>query len=261
MEYLGALLRSTREKKKLSLEEVHKYTRIPKEILRDIEIDRISTINPVYLRGYLKIYSKYLGMDQATIAQAYKDVLPKEGKPVLVPARSKRPEHDNVIFPQFNPVIILNVIVVFVLLFSSFSFMKHVVGKKKIKEAKAVSSVPRVPAAVKKVAPPAKKDVVVKQNQKNPTPVQQKSESVKLAIRAKDNTYLRVKADGNSVFQGTLKKGQTENWVAKEAIWLSIGSAASVELEINGRVISSLGKKNQPINNMLISHDGSFQIK
>ncbi|MDP1853465.1 MAG: DUF4115 domain-containing protein [Candidatus Omnitrophota bacterium] len=261
MEYLGALLKSTREKKKLSLEEVHKHTRIPKEILRDIEMDRISTLNPVYLRGYLKIYSKYLGMDQATIAQAYKGILPKEGNPVLVPARSKRPEQDNAILPQFNPFIILNIIVVLVLLFSSFSFIKHIVGKKKLKEAKVVFSVSRPPAAAKKTVAPAKKEPVPQQNQKKPAPLQEKIESVKLAIRAKDNTYLHVKTDGNSVFQGTLKKGQTENWVAKETIGLSIGSAASVELEINGRAVSSLGRKNQPINNMLISRDGSFQIK
>lgn len=249
MEYLGTLIKSTRQKKQLSLDEVYRYTKIPKEILLNIEADRISTLNPTYLKGYLKIYAKFLGLEVAAILKAYKNILPGEEKPILVPARSKNAQ-ETINLLQFNPAFILNIIVVFILLFSSFIFVKHMM-KKRIK-----ITTPAVKTLSKKAAPLAKKDRVTKQARKPPIQSPERLESIKLAIQAKENTYLQVSVDGSTMFRQVLRKGQTESWVAKDKIELTIANAAGVELELNGKILPPLGRRNQPIKNILINRDG-----
>ena len=240
MEYLGTLIKNTRQKKQLSLDDVYRYTKIPKEILLNIEADRISTLNPTYLKGYLKIYAKFLGLEVAAVLKAYKDILPREEKPVLVPARSKNSQK-TINLLQFNPTFILNIIVIFILLFSSFIFVKHMMKKR------TKITFPAVKALSKKAT---------KQARKPPPQAPEKLESIKLAIQAKENTYLQVSVDGSTVFRQVLRKGQTESWVAKDKIELTIANAAGVELELNGKILPPLGRRNQPIKNILINRDG-----
>jgi hypothetical protein len=79
---------------------------------------------------------------------------------------------------------------------------------------------------------------------------------IRLGIRAKEDCWLHVKTDGKTVFQNILKKGRFENWQAKEKIELSLGNAGVVELEVNGKLISSLGRRGQAVKNILITKEG-----
>ena len=80
--------------------------------------------------------------------------------------------------------------------------------------------------------------------------------SISLGMKAKDNCWVQVKADGKVVFQGVLKKGRFEHWQAKEKIELSLGNAGVVELEVNDKNIASLGRKGQVLKNILITRSG-----
>lgn len=273
MEYSGALLKSVREKKNLSLGDVNRYTKIPKDILANIESDRISAVNPAYLKGYLKIYTKYLGLNTTVILGAYKNVFPKDERPVLVPARTDE-DGKEIDLPQLNFTVILNVLVVLALLIASVVFIRHYLGKRKIKPAPVKHAATASPPIKKAVVLSKKKEGLSKKEQsvqkeqlskqKNVAPPEKlkfsQSEGLKLAIHAKDNAYLRVKADNISMFSGTLKKGQTEIWSAKDNFELFINNAANVDLEVNGSPVQQLSKKKQAINNMLINRDG-IQIK
>lgn len=257
MEYLGTFLKDAREKKGISLDEVYKSTKIPKDILNNIETDRISTIDSAYLKGYLKIYSKYLGLETTPILEAYKNILLKKETiiPIVTPIKKK---HNNLILsPRFNLTVCLNIFVVLFLVLASAVFIRHVI-KKKIETAVVVNT---SSDSDKKTKTPLKKtEKAVSPQAKNKTKLGKLS-NVKLAIQAKENTYVRVKVDGRPVFQGVLRRGQIENWTAKKTIELFIGSAGSVNLEVNGRLLPPLGRRKQPIKNMIINHDGSIKIK
>jgi len=79
---------------------------------------------------------------------------------------------------------------------------------------------------------------------------------IRLAIRAKEDSWIQIKADRRTVFQNILKKGRSESWEAKDKIELSLGNAAGVDLEINGKLIPSLGRRGQVIKNILITKEG-----
>jgi hypothetical protein len=67
---------------------------------------------------------------------------------------------------------------------------------------------------------------------------------------------MQLKSDGKVVFQGVLKKGRFESWQANTKMELSLGNAGVVELEVNGKLISNLGRRGQALKNILITKEG-----
>jgi hypothetical protein len=68
MKSVGKLLRSQREKRKLALDEVYKNIKIHPKYIRALENDDYSVFEgKVHAKGFLKIYSQYLGLDLAEV--------------------------------------------------------------------------------------------------------------------------------------------------------------------------------------------------
>ena len=61
---VGELLRTARESKKLSLDDAHRETKISVATLASLEQDDFEAIgSDIYLKGFLKSYARFLGMD------------------------------------------------------------------------------------------------------------------------------------------------------------------------------------------------------
>jgi hypothetical protein len=76
MESPGKFLRKERETRNISLEEVSAFTKIKEHHLKAIEEDRYELLPPaLYVRGFLKIYAKYLSIDPKDIILQYEDYL------------------------------------------------------------------------------------------------------------------------------------------------------------------------------------------
>jgi len=76
MESLGKYLKAERELRNLSLEETAKFTKIRKQFLKAIEEDRYELLPPaIYVKGFLTIYAKYLGLDPHDIVLRYQNYL------------------------------------------------------------------------------------------------------------------------------------------------------------------------------------------
>jgi transcriptional regulator with XRE-family HTH domain len=76
MEPPGKYLKTERELRNLSLEEIAKSTKIREAFLRAIEEDRYELLpSAVYVKGFLTIYAKYLGLDPHDILLRYQNYL------------------------------------------------------------------------------------------------------------------------------------------------------------------------------------------
>ena len=74
MESLGDYLKTQRQLRNLSLEEVADFTRIKITFLGAIEEDRYDLLpSAVYAKGYVVAYAKYLGLDLNDIVPRYQD--------------------------------------------------------------------------------------------------------------------------------------------------------------------------------------------
>ena len=68
----GKSIKMVRTVKEISLDEICRKTNIPKKTLEDIEEDHFERLPAlVYLKGFLKAYSKILNIDQAEIVDGY----------------------------------------------------------------------------------------------------------------------------------------------------------------------------------------------
>ena len=121
---------------------------------------------------------------------------------------------------------------------------------KKEKKSSITKQQPGSPAAVR---------VAVQQPkafEETPRPAATAPSGIRLIIRARENCYIQLKTDGHVVFQNVLKKGRFESWSAKEKIEFSLSNAGAVDLEINGRTISNLGRKKQPLKHVIVTKEG-----
>ena len=75
MESMGQLLKTTRERKRLSLSYVAAQTHIKMQFLEMMERDDLSRMPaPMYAKGFIRLYANYLGLDPAPMVQEYMDV-------------------------------------------------------------------------------------------------------------------------------------------------------------------------------------------
>ncbi len=74
MESPGICLKTERESKNLSLKEVSGSTKISERLLKAIEEDQYELISsPVYVKGFLGAYARYLGLDSNNIILQYQE--------------------------------------------------------------------------------------------------------------------------------------------------------------------------------------------
>ena len=80
----GAMLRTARERKGLTMVEVTDATRIKPHIIASLEMDDYSVISaPLYGKGFIKLYAEYLGLDPAPLVRHYVNYYAREVRPTL----------------------------------------------------------------------------------------------------------------------------------------------------------------------------------
>jgi len=268
MESAGARLKKLRLEKGISLEEVYKKTKIHLNILKAIEEDGIINLSPVYIRGFLKIYCKFLGVDFRDYIPDYKEpqqtivkyVSDKEGK-----ARSFI-KTVSIKLISLKPHIKIRTIFIFIsiLIFSiGLFYIGKIISYKQRASSKKAKLTAVIPAKLEK-----KGRITKTQKAKNPSGIMPESRSptenpqketvfgVRLSIRAKEDCYMQLKADGKVVFQNILRKSRSESWQAKDKIELFLGNAGVVELEVDGKIISNLGRRGQALKNIVVTKEG-----
>ncbi len=69
---ISCLLKDTRQNKGITLEMVHEATKIPLDALKSIEQGySVHKLQTFYYRGFIKIYAKYLELDETRVLQEY----------------------------------------------------------------------------------------------------------------------------------------------------------------------------------------------
>ncbi|MCS6856721.1 MAG: helix-turn-helix domain-containing protein [Sandaracinaceae bacterium] len=82
MESVGRYLRTERELRKISLEEIAQSTRIPLRSLQWIEEDRFDRLpGEVFVRGFLRAYAKALGLTSDEVIRRYESMAASSNKP------------------------------------------------------------------------------------------------------------------------------------------------------------------------------------
>jgi cytoskeletal protein RodZ len=270
MEPAGTRLKKIRKELGISLEEVQKRTKIHLNILKAIEGESLTNLSPVYLKGFLKIYCKFLGVDPGDYIDDYKEssykVSEKAASKIIQAKQDKPlPKATSIKLPSFRLSkkvikIFIFIIIVIILWIILFNLGKTIYSKRKSYPKRRIqSAILAKQKGNKNVLKTEKvKPVVLMPKPEIPQTIPQKEavSGIRLGIRAHENCWISLKADGKLVFQRVLEKGRFQSWQAKNKMELSLANAQAVELEVNGQVFSNLGRKKQALKNILITKEG-----
>lgn len=279
---LSVVLKEARKNKGRTLEEVHKATKIHPHILRSLEEGTILQLSEVYVKSYTKIYAKYLGISDQELSQYFRSPIDKERKDRRSPrdlfAKTKKEEVKNIIVGasrfQFRTllercvvqrkkifVICGGVLIVFFLVrLGSCGRQKSAVIPVKTRpvpvQKKSPVSTPKTATQIKQTPKPEPPAAVL------PKPAVAPSEdALRLTIVAEEDAWLQVIQDNAVVFRGTLEKSASETWKAKDRFELRLNNAGAVRLELNGKILSPIGRKGQQLRKVVITKDGGLKIE
>lgn len=87
-------------------------------------------------------------------------------------------------------------------------------------------------------------------------PTAQLDREIMLTVRAKKDSWLRVEADGVTVFQSALNRGKSETWLAHDKIEISGKNMQQLEFELNGKLIGALSRRDYKAKKILITREG-----
>jgi cytoskeleton protein RodZ len=255
-ETVGQFLRKEREKRNVSLDAVAKVTRITKENLEALEKDDFQVISaPVFVRGFLRNYATFLGLDPKEVIDRYDSQtdlipVPEDKEPPPPPP----PREEKAIFKILLFLSILLVGVVF-----SFYYFKKSSGPTSPpppSAAVAPAPAPGTQPAPSKVTPPkgktatrpiqpekGKKPPDKPQAATSPRPDIDQIEEKRHVLRAvaMEKTWMRIVADDQQVSDVLLQPKETSTWTARHKFAITLGNAGGVELFFDGTSQGRLG--------------------
>lgn len=216
---IGKTLKSARSAKKISLEKASKETKIAQAYLKAIEEDDFGKVpGDVVLKGFIRIYADFLGVDPAPLVAELSRKTKKE-KAKNEPAEAK-PKKDPVFDGQKLMKAMASVVILILLIAGLFSFAGFIISSFRN-------------AGVQK-EPPAKISSL---------------ENGAFEIRADviEKTWLLVEADGKSVFKGIAFPGDERTWTADKRIFVRIGNAAGIRILSGDKELLAPGKRGEVV--------------
>lgn len=257
MASFGDKLRREREMRRVTLDEISESTKISRRHLESLEKEDFSSLpGGVFNKGFVRAYARYLGIDEdqavADYAAMANEPAPEEDKfPLEIHEKPK---------PELNPKNSH-----FPLILALAALVGVVVGytiwaKNKRPQAEAVSantltsttardesSAPPVPVAADVHPAPAIERPVASKTVAEPTheKVPAKEPTFFVVIKAKEDAWISVIADGHTVAQGVLRADRQKLVKAAKQIEVKTGNAGGIEVSYNGKPLGAIGNESE----------------
>jgi len=228
---LGERFRAAREQRGLTLSEVAEHLRIRSVYLAAIEDENWSAIGaPVYTRGFLRTYARYLGLDPEEAVGEYNRTAgagstPEPSHPII---SSREPR-------SLGPLIwIASAVALALIGFVVYLYVSPPKSQQTAASGGTAASAAPVTQGTPlgtgfESAPPAA----------SPTPAGL-PQTKTLAIHLTAPSWLRVTVDGNVSIEGTFPAGTTKTFHGKSAL-VRVGNAGGVEIKVDGKTVGKLG--------------------
>lgn len=266
MEPLGEYLKNIRKSINASLETVAAKTKININYLNAIEEGRFNDLpGEVFIKGFLRSYAKFLGIDEADVINRYnqlrkeiKETVPLEAK---IEEAVQRKETVNLGSKKITPIIGSAVVVFLIILAILFLRTEEPVKKAERREDKKI----KIEKTEKPVEKP--KDVIeapvqaLNKKETEPAP-QPKAEQIKkvknsltLVINAAEQSWMMITIDEKEKKDILLQPGEKINLKAEKNFLITLGNAGGVDIEFNGKKLEPFGPKGRVVSNILLTRE------
>jgi cytoskeletal protein RodZ len=258
----GEELRRERQIRGISLEEISSATKISVRLLDALERGDVKNLPaPAFTRGFIRAYSTHLGIDADEKVNAYladlndphDSVTPKRTRPrsrfwrgrgnaglmvafvtgvllvlgfIANPQRHER-EHApaQIVPPRANPVAFKNV---------------------------AVSNEPTPLIRAEPAAAPVARSVIapVSSSPDSISPASISPASISLQLEFDEDSWAKIDADGTTVLNGVVRRGETRRLAARAGFRVTLGNAGGVRVTVDGRPLERLGASGEVVRDL-----------
>lgn len=277
------MLREVRERRGLSLADAERETKIRQKYLAALEDDNIAALpGPLYVRGFLRNYALYLGIDPDEALQMYgaqstptrAKIRAARGEP---PAGPKGKDPEKISIAPLSPekidtrvrygtqyiaisLLAIPLIIVFYFIYSG------AFGRKDTPlvptTVAVVATVTPLPTSAFTPLPPT---IVITSTAgitttqvpvgagtptgvgASPTTEAAPNDKVIVKVAAQQDVWMRVTVDGEKEYEGTIAKGATRTWTGTQTVRIRTGLASVVKLTVNSKDIGLMGDKDHNI--------------
>jgi cytoskeleton protein RodZ len=248
-------LKTLREVRGLTIEDIFLKTRINADILNAIENGEFHLLpNPVYAKKFIENYAEAIGIDAGIILVHYqryvdeKQAVPEEVKTVKVQIAFDRKPLKR--FLLFSIPVVASIATAFITYTYFHEQEPHGIIQHNVTVDKQKEAVPKPAPAVKErplgavgnapqTAPPA---IINKETTQTPS-----NAHLDLLIEATEKTWLNITEDHKPPYQVTLKTGEKLSRNAQEYFIVDVGNAAGVNVTFQGASLGNLGRKGQVV--------------
>jgi cytoskeleton protein RodZ len=236
---LGDELRAAREARHLSLSDVSKQLHVRLLYLQSLEREDWSSIGgTVYVRGFIRAYSRFLGLDvERAIAEFYAS-LPATEPGVRYtaspsPASLKAPAAS-----RRSPWLMVAGLVAFAwLAFVGYAYYRVQANNRPPLNAGATAT--SAAAAVARNAPSPSASLAPAVAVK-PSPRPSPAPSRTIELRLTDRSWLRVDVDGAEALEGIFPAGTRKDFHGR-SVYVRTGNAGGVVVVVNGKDEGTMG--------------------
>ncbi len=267
----GNYLKSIRDEKGISIDQIVRESKIPLDILIAIENeDRERLPDDVFIRGFIRIYSEITGADADLAITLFND---REGHEVKRKNKDNSPGDRT---PETSPLLkqIVMILVFLGIVLGSYFGIQYMSNSHTDETVPVVDAplpesddIPReedtaeqdVPETV--VTEPSVSEEKNLETEETTITVPDEPEEeeiqepekpeptvLKLNIKCIEKTWLKIIADGEKPVEHVMKIGDTLNLEAQTDYNILIGNASGVKLELDGKHIPVPGKSGQVVN-------------
>lgn len=247
---LGNLLREAREKKSLSLEQAEADTRIRYKFLVALENEDYAALPaPAYVKGFLKTYAAYLGLDPQQVLALYHAVTGSTESAQLpsiplveVPMESRR---------SLWPVIAGLAVVAGILLLAaavvrtpwrSWLGLTPATAQPTATATATVAPTPQPHPTLTFTPTPLPSPTAPAEPTATPAP----ATVVRVQFVVTGRSWVQIVADDAVAYAGLLED-ETRQWEATRKIVARIGNAGAVDITVNGQHIGVLGRPGEVV--------------
>ncbi len=246
---VGAYLRTIRESRGLTLEDVASVTRIGKNYLLAIEEGTFEKLpSSTYIKGFLRVYASYLGLSSDEIIARFEPVTASRTATAHEQSSSGL-SNEKRMCPKvggrgrwLTSLALLALVIAAAYLF----------GEKPERTNPAPLSAPVTPTATQVAAiQPARSTstsplppvAVVTSQAVPPASGTSSFPGIILRLKVNQDSLLSITIDDSITQQYDLKAGDLIEWKAERQFALDLGNAGGVEAEFNGRALKPFGEK------------------
>ena len=261
----GSILKRCREYRGASIEEAAEATKIAVQHIRALEENDFSEFaNPTYLKGFLRIYAGYLGLNPDDMIRLYErphispdgnDNSRKDGDGEGKERKRRRFPWQKLALPAF---LLLLMIITSITIDHSLPSPRYPSSPQPSKVVAPVTAIQPVRSSVTPVAARRKPESESEREQdlkreetdsETDTHNDSPTESVKgfvVRLKVVQNGSLAVSIDGAMSQNFDLSSGDVFEWKADRAIVLELTNAGGVNAELNGKPLNPFGPNGAP---------------